>query len=397
MNKLNKLQDLKTTLTQKQRIILLVVAVVVVLGALTATVFRDNAASFLRWMTYSQKDDDFPHNAQSNSLFLGMGDDLLICTQTQIQLVSPTGTARLKETVNMSSPALNASGDYAVVYDVGGQELNVIGQGALLHKLSLSEEESLLCATINEKGWVAVTSKVSGYKGVVTVYNRDFEAVLTIRLSSRYISDAVVTPDCRGVYLISPGQAEGAFENTLLYYTLSSREEPTRTISLGSNVVLSIRSAGRCWILGDKSLMILDSSGVITSSYDYDDQYLKMGSLQGNGFATLFLSTSSSGTAGTLVTVGTDGKPYGELALDGQTLALAAQGHKVAVLTTSEVISADRKLDSYTTSPNQRGVRNLAVYEDGSVALINSAAVSLYFPSNGTKVDPKADSSEGTS
>ena len=26
-----------------------------------------------------------------------------------------------------------------------------------------------------------------------------------------------------------------------------------------------------------------------------------------------------------------------------------------------------------------------------------SAAVSLYFPSNGTKVDPKADSSEGTS
>lgn len=297
----------------------------------------------------------------------------------------------------MSSPALNASGDYAVVYDVGGQELNVIGQGALLHKLSLSEEESLLCATINEKGWVAVTSKVSGYKGVVTVYNRDFEAVLTIRLSSRYISDAVVTPDCRGVYLISPGQAEGAFENTLLYYTLSSREEPTRTISLGSNVVLSIRSAGRCWILGDKSLLILDSSGVITSSYDYDDQYLKMGSLQGNGFATLFLSTSSSGTAGTLVTVGTDGKPYGELALDGQTLALAAQGHKVAVLTTSEVISADRKLDSYTTSPNQRGVRNLAVYEDGSVALINSAAVSLYFPSNGTKVDPKADSSEGTS
>ena len=275
MNKLNKLQDLKTTLTQKQRIILLVVAVVVVLGALTATVFRDNAASFLRWMTYSQKDDDFPHNAQSNSLFLGMGDDLLICTQTQIQLVSPTGTARLKETVNMSSPALNASGDYAVVYDVGGQELNVIGQGALLHKLSLSEEESLLCATVNEKGWVAVTSKVSGYKGVVTVYNRDFEAVLTIRLSSRYISDAVVTPDCRGVYLISPGQAEGAFENTLLYYTLSSREEPTRTISLGSNVVLSIRSAGRCWILGDKSLLILDSSGVITSSYDYDDQYLK--------------------------------------------------------------------------------------------------------------------------
>lgn len=387
----NQLQTFQASLSKKQRIALLIVVAAVVLGLLTATVFRSNVVGILRWMTYSQADDNFAHNAQSNSLFLGMGDNLLICTQTQIQLFSPTGTSRIKEGVDMKSPALNASGDYAVVYDVGGRELRVVGGETLLHSMTLSEEESILCATINEKGWVAVTTKVSGYKGVVTVYNKDFEPVLTIRLSSRYISDAVVTPDCQGVYLISPGQADGTFENTLLYYTLSSREEPTRTISLGSNVVLSIRSAGRCWILGDKSLLILDSSGVITASYDYGDRYLKMGSLQGDGFATLFLSLSSSGSTGTLVTVGMDGQPYGELELKGQTLALAAQGHDVALLTTGEIITADRKLDGYTTSPNQQGIRNLAVYEDGTVALINSAAVSLYFPFTGTKVDPQTE------
>lgn len=391
MNKPNKLQTLQTSLTKKQRVLLLVVAAVMVLGLLTATVLRDNAASFLRWMAYSQREEDFPHNAQSNSLFLGMGNELLICTQTQIQLFSPTGTAQWKESVAMSSPALNASGDYAVAYDVGGQELRVIGRGELLHQLTLSPEESLLCATVNEKGWVAVTSKASGYKAVVTVYNRDFEAVLTIRLSSRYISDAVVTPDCRGVYLISPGQAEGTFENTLLYYTVSSREEPTRTVSLGSNVVLSVRSAGRCWILGDRSLLVLDSSGVITATYEYGDQFLKMGTLQGDGFATLFLSRSSSGSSGTLVTVGADGKPYGQLELEGQALALAAQGHDLALLTTGDIIAADRKLEKYTTTPNQKGIRNLAVYQDGSVALVNSAAVSLYFPSSGAKVDPNAE------
>ncbi len=391
MNKPNKLQTLQTSLTKKQRVLLLVVAAVVVLGLLTATVLRDNAASFLRWIAYSQREEDFPHNAQSNSLFLGMGDELLICTQTQIQLFSPTGAAQWKESVTMNSPALNASGDYAVAYDVGGQELRVIGRGELLHQLTLSPEESLLCATVNEKGWVAVTSKASGYKAVVTVYNRDFESVLTIRLSSRYISDAVVTPDCRGVYLISPGQAEGAFENTLLYYTVSSREEPTRIVSLGSNVVLSVRSAGRCWILGDRSLLVLDSSGVITATYEYGDQFLKMGTLQGDGFATLFLSRSSSGSTGTLVTVGADGKPYGQLELEGQALALAAQGHDLALLTTGDIIAADRKLEKYTTTPNQKGVRNLAVYQDGSVALVNSAAVSLYFPSSGTKVDPNAE------
>lgn len=389
---MSKLQTLKTSLTRRQRVILLIIAAVILFGLLAATVFRDNATTALRRLTYAEGKDDFSHNAQFNSLFLGVDDNLLVCTQTQIQVFSPTGTVELKESVNMTSPALNTAGEYTVVYDVGGQQLKVIQGEKLVNKLELPAEESLICATVNDKGWVAVTSKVSGYKAVVTVYNPSFESVLSIRLSSRYISDAVVTPDCRGVYLISPGQAGGAFENTLLYYTFSSREEPTKTLSLGSNVVLSILSSGKCWILGDQSLLILDSSGVITASYDYEGQYLKMGSLQGDDFAALLLSRSSSGSAGTLVTVDDNGKEYGRLTLEGQTSALAAQGHDVAVLTTGEIITADRKLNKYRSEPNQRGIRNIALYEDGSTALVSSATVSLYFPSGPKIVNEEAES-----
>lgn len=120
-----------------------------------------------------------------------------------------------------------------------------------------------------------------------------------------------------------------------------------------------------------------------------------MGSLQGNGFATLFLSTSSSGTAGTLVTVGTDGKPYGELALDGQTLALRRRDTRLLCLPPARS-SPRPQVGQLHHQPTSAASGNLAVYEDGRVALIR-AAVRLYFPSNGTKVDPKADSSEGTS
>lgn len=385
---MSKLQTLKTTLTSKQRVVLLILVAVVVFGLLAATVFHDTSATLLRRLTYTQSQDDFPHNAQANSLFLGVENNLLISTQTQVQLLSPTGSARVKETVDMDSPALNAAGEYAVVYDVGGQQLKAIGGEKLLHELELPTEESLLCATINDKGWVAVTSKVSGYKAVVTVYNPDFESVLAIRLSSRYISEAVVTPDCRGVYLISPGQEGGAFENTLLYYTFSSREEPTKEVSLGSNVVLSILSGDKCWILGDDSLLILDSSGVITTSYDYEGQYLKMGTLQGNDYAALFLSRSASGSAGNLVTVNDDGEEIGRLPLEGQTLAMAAQGNDIAVLTTSDIITTNKKLEKYRAEPNQRGIRNLAMYEDGSVALVSSASVSLYFPSGSKLPNP---------
>lgn len=389
---MSKLQTLKTTLSRRQRVVLLIVAAVLLFALLTATVFQDNAASLLRRITYTSGKDDFSHNAQSNSLFLGLDDHLLVCTQTQIQVFSPNGTAELKKSVAMDTPALNAAGKYAVVYDVGGQTLAVVQGDKLVNELELPAEESIISATVNGKGWVAVTSKVSGYKAVITVYDPSFESVLSIRLSSRYVSDAVVTPDCRGVYLISPGQAEGAFENTLLYYTFSSKEEPTKTLSLGANVVLSILSDGKCWILGDESLLLLDSSGVITARYDYQGQYLRMGTLQGDGFATLFLSRSSSGSAGSLVTVDSVGQEQGRLTLEGQTVALAAQGSDVALLTTSEIITADHKLHKYRTEPNQRGTRNIALYHDGSVALVSSATVSLYFPS-GAQIANEEDAS----
>lgn len=377
---MHKLLELQRSLSRRQRILLLLAVLVVVIVLLFATVLRDSAASSLRILSQT-KTDEFPHNAQSSSLFLGLRNNLLISTQSQVQVYSPTGSAKLKEPVTMSSPALNASESYAVVYDVGGQQLRVVKEGSITHELDLPAEESLLCATINSKGWAAVTSKTSGYKAVVTVYDSSFDEVISIRLSSRYISDAVVTPDCRGVYLISPGQMEGRFENTLLYYTFSSREYATREVSLGSNVVLSILSANKCWILGDKSLMILDSSGVITGTYDYNSSYLKMGTLQGNGFATLFLSRSASGSSGTLLTVDDDGDEINRLSIQGQALALAAQGQNIALLTTGDVYTTTRKLGGYRSQPNQLGIRNVAIYEDGGVALIGSATVGLYYPS----------------
>lgn len=386
---MNDLRSFQAALSPRKRLLLLALVAVVVLGVLSATVFRDQTVSVFRRLTVSQA-DDFSHNAQSNSLFLGMEDDLLVCTQSQIQLFSPTGTVHFKETVSLKSPALSVAGQYAVVYDVGGQELRRISGQKLSDKLSLPTESSFLCANVNDKGWLAVTTREGGYKGVVTVYDADFQPVLSIRLSSRYISDAVVTPDCHGVYLVSPGQSGGVFENALLYYTFSSKDAPTREVSLGSNVVLSVYSGGgKCWILGDKDLFLLDSSGVITASYDYQGEYLRMGTLQGDGFATLLLARSSSGSVATLVTVGADGKEIGSLPIEGQTMALAAQGDHVGVLTTSSILTAGRRLDHYYVQPNQRGIRNLALYRDGGVALIGSATVGLTYCGIGERTVPQ--------
>ena len=378
---MSKIEDLKNKLNRKQRILIFVLIAAVLLASLSVTVLRNELIHIVRRASYSQTNEEpFPHNAQTSSIFLGLDNNLLICTQSQLQVLSPKGTPQVKESISMGSPALNTAGKYAVLYDVGGQQLCLVSGDNLAYKNTYPDEVSILCATVNDRGWMAVTTREDGYKAVVTVYNDIYEPVLSIRLSSRYVTDAVVTPDCRGVYLISPGQEGGTFENTLLYYSLKSEDDPILQVSLGSNVILSVKSAKQCWLLGDKSLMALDSSGAILFTYDYGGLYLKAGSLCGKDFALLLLSRTVSGSDGTLLSIDSLGQEAGRLEIDGQILAIAARQHSVAALTTATILSMDYRMEDYNSNPNQQGIRTIALYADGSSALIGSSTAQLYYP-----------------
>ena len=62
----NRLQELQSNLSRRQRIFILLMVILLVVVLLLATVFRDSAASSLRILSQS-KTEDFPHNAQSSS------------------------------------------------------------------------------------------------------------------------------------------------------------------------------------------------------------------------------------------------------------------------------------------------------------------------------------------
>ena len=60
--------------------------------------------------------------------------------------------------VQMESPALSTGGGRAVAYDVGGRELYVLDAEGLVSELRAEEEEPFIAASLNEKGWMAVTA-----------------------------------------------------------------------------------------------------------------------------------------------------------------------------------------------------------------------------------------------
>jgi hypothetical protein len=378
------IQTLTAKLTLRRRIALLIAFLCLVFALIASLTIRDHLGLnlFTRWFTYDNENGTitFSHGARSENLFVNLDYNLLVCSDTMLQLFSPTGDSLLKEPIAFSSPAVSSNDKQAVVYDAGGQNLYVISKEKIAFSLTLPTGQYILSATINDNGWLAVTTKEDGYRSV-TVYNGSFDPVVSIRLSSCYLIDALVTPDCKGIYILTPDQSSGIFESKLLYYDLNEAETPSSQISLGNNVVLSMQTINhRCWALSENAIFILLPSGELAAKYDYNGKYLKRASMDGNDFAALLLSTSQSGNSGTLVTVDSEGVVLGSVELEEQVLALSSSGRYVAVLTASGLHVYTKDLSEISSSNNVQGAQNLALFPDGSLFLISDELSRLYLP-----------------
>lgn len=66
-----------------------------------------------------------------------------------------------------------------------------------------------------------MTEEKNGYKASISVYNSSGELVFSFDSYDSYITDALVTEDCRSVVAVSLAPQDSVFSSTLLVYDLS--------------------------------------------------------------------------------------------------------------------------------------------------------------------------------
>ena len=281
----------------------------------------------------------------------------------------------------MDHPVLSASSTAGVVYDAGGQSLFLFRNGQETFRLSLEGGGDLLSARVNDSGWLAVTAQQSGYKGVVTVYNASGGEVIQIRLSSTFVVDAVLSPDCRTVAVITMDQEAGVFQSKVLFYPVD-KEEPSAQASLDGATVLDLDyEAGRLWVLGEDCLMTVSDDGQNVSSYSFGRSYLKGCSLGGDGFALLLLGSYRAGSANQAVTVDESGQVIAQLPLSGQVLDFDGAGNYCSLLSGSVLTIYTPDFREYAALDSTQGARYTELSSNGSALLADSQQAWLYIPS----------------
>ncbi|WP_294701472.1 DUF5711 family protein [uncultured Flavonifractor sp.] len=375
------------------RLLAFLLTVVMVLGAIFLIVNYDklNFDSIKRWFTYrnlergdSGQAESFPFDGDGTSTFASLDGDLLVCSTTGVRLYSASGQVYVDRTVTMENPVAVAAGSTALAYDAGGQTLLACRNREEAFTLELAEDEKVLSADVNGRGWMVTVTQESGYKGVVTVYDDQFQPQMQVSLSSRFIMDAALSPDSGTVAVLTMGLTDGAFTSQVELYPTAgggSDASPQATGTVGSQVILDMTwDDNGIWALGEDEVYHLDASAALTGSYSYSDRYLKGFSLAGDGTAVLLLGKYRAGSTADLVVVDAQGEARATLALDEQVLSISAAGRYISLLTADQLDIYDQDLSVYHSLEGTQSARKALQRSDGSVLLIGNDTARVYLP-----------------
>ena len=374
------------------RLVALLVTAALLLGALVLVVYRDelNLDALKRWFAYrhletteSGEAAPFSHAGGNQVTFAYLENGVLMASDSGARYYSFSGELYAEEVWNLEHPVLTHSSRYGVAYDAGGQDLFVFqGVEEALH-LTLDGGAELLSARVNDSGWLAVTAHGGGYRGYVTVYDSTYhteDPQIQIRLSSTFVVDAAVSPDCQTVAIVTMGQEGGSFQTQIRFYPMDQRE-PSAVVSLGNTMVLELDyEDGLLWVLGEDQVSVVQEDGTIAGTYSLGRNYLKGCSLGGDGYALLLLGRYRAGAASQAVILGPDGTELASQALSSSVLAFDAAGRYVALLTGEDLDIYTSDFTPYSNLDHTQNARYLSLTDSGAALLANSQQAWLYLP-----------------
>lgn len=372
------------------RLLAFLLTLALLLGAVALVAYRDriNLDAIKRYFTYrslersdSGQIDAFQFDSSGRGGFSSLGDDLLVWSSAGIRLYSSSGVEYLNDALSLLHPMADIRDDAAVVYDAGGTTLRVYADRAQIFSLDAEQGHEILSARMGPGRTLAVVTRETGYKGVVTLYGSDFQPTMAIRISTRYVMDAIPSQDGKTIAaVLTVGQSNNTFESTLALYDRAG-DEAFAQCSLGNNAILDLScSGGVFWALGETGLSIVSTDGAANLTCDYGGAYLKDYSLGGDGYAALLLGKYRAGSSTTLTTVDTKGETIATLDLEDQILDLATSGRYVAVLTASTLTIYTKDLQVYETIGNTMGARNVVLRSDGTAYLASGETAQLCIP-----------------
>ena len=148
-------------------------------------------------------------------------DGMLAYNNNEISLVSDKGEVKWSSAVKSATPKVFVEDKYILLADLGGTNAYLY-EGEKL-RTTIKAKEEIFAAALDDKGNIALATKAKGYKGGVTVYDKNGESEYVFGSGNGYISALDIRKD---KFIISQISAkEDALYSTVALIDWTDNEE----------------------------------------------------------------------------------------------------------------------------------------------------------------------------
>jgi len=324
--------------------------------------------------------DEFNFDVGRSRIFTKMDTSVAAAGTLGISVHDFGGRETLRDSFRMVQPAINSNGNRSIAFDIGGSAVRVFSETQILS--SIEAYGSVVSATINQNGWFCiVTQESAGIRGAVTVYNNAGHEVYRVNLGTGFALSAVLSPNNTSLAILNFSEAGSKIN---FYHGIDEdKSEPDFIFDIYGGLIIDIiyLSNGDLLVVSTDSLFVIDNSGNATMLYSFLGERLG-GFTHHDNFVALHLYNYGIGLQGRLVTLHTNGRILGELAIDREILSMSSVNNFLVILLSEGVTFFNRELEAFSASDDSLSAagasRVLAISSDVVLATNDNTAVVIH-------------------
>lgn len=123
---------------------------------------------------------------------LPYGKDMLLVNNEGITAFDKSGREVWNVVAATNSPTAQVKDDYIMLAEMNGKTVKTFKKENIATQIQTENE--ILCAKLNRNGYVAVATNELGYKGLVTVYDKNGDGIYKWHSGTGYIGDMDISP-----------------------------------------------------------------------------------------------------------------------------------------------------------------------------------------------------------
>ena len=294
------------------------------------------------------------------------GKDMLLVNNESIYAVDKSGREAWSIVAQTATPYTQVAGDYIMLADINGKSVKTFKKEKTVTQLET--ENKIICAKVNNNGNIAVATDKLGYKGMVTLYNKNGREIFKWHSGTGYIGDIDISSKKRIAVAQIMTDKEQVYSKIVLINPNSDKEPETIAEVDGIVMKLKYRGNGKLIAVSDKGVYCFKNSGKIDFSADFNGRTPSKCNIENENNMVFAFDSGQNSTI--LESYSASGKLRGSFDAKSEISAMDVNGECIVAVKRDSIVRINPKGVVKEEIKANKDVKGIRIFENRSKILV---------------------------